>query len=109
MTDQTRHPGECHELVRHKILWASIAAGTVVVLGLAGGAYLLLRTKGSPRETASTFLSAWERGDAVAMRAATQVPPPDLDQQYANLRKGLGVTKVQAKLGAVNKQGGHAT
>ena len=95
--------------MRHKILWASIAGGTVVVLGLAGGAYLLLHTKGSPRETARTFLSAWERGDGAAMRAATQTPPPDLDQQYATLRQGLSVTKVSAKVGAVSKQGRQAT
>ncbi|WP_329256668.1 penicillin-binding transpeptidase domain-containing protein [Actinoallomurus sp. NBC_01490] len=95
--------------MRHKILWASIAAGTVVVLGVAGGAYLLLRTKGSPAATARAFLSAWERGDATAMRGETLAPPPDLDQQYQTLRKGLGVTKVRAEPGAVTKQGGHAT
>jgi hypothetical protein len=109
MTDQTRHPGECHELVRHKILWASIAAGTVVVLGLAGGTYLLLRTKGSPTATARAFLSAWERDDTTAMRGETVAPPPDLEQQYQTLRKGLGVKKVRATPGAVTKQGGHAT
>jgi hypothetical protein len=109
MTDQTRLPGECHELVRHKILWAAIAAGTVVVVGIAGGAYLLLRTKGSPAATAGAFLSAWERGDGVAMRGEALTPPPDMDQQYQLLRSGLGVKKVQATLGAVTKKGDHAT
>jgi hypothetical protein len=109
MTDQTRHPGECHELVRHKYLWAAIAAGTVVLIGIAGGAYVLLRTKGSPASTAQTFLSAWERGDSTAMRGATLTPPPDMDQQYQALRTGLGVKKVQTTLGTVTKQGGHAT
>jgi Penicillin binding protein transpeptidase domain/NTF2-like N-terminal transpeptidase domain/Penicillin-binding Protein dimerisation domain len=109
MTDQTRHPGECHELVRRKYLWAAIAAGTVVVVGIAAGAYLLLRTKGSPASTAGAFLSAWERGDGAAMRGAALAPPPDLDQQYQALRTGLGVKQVKATLGGVTKQGDHAT
>jgi hypothetical protein len=110
MTDQTRHPGECHELVRRKYLWAAIAAGTVVVLGIAAGAYVLLqRTKGSPVSTASVFLSAWEHGDSTAMRGATLAPPPDMDQQYQALRTGFGVKQVKATLGTVTKQGSHAT
>jgi Penicillin binding protein transpeptidase domain/NTF2-like N-terminal transpeptidase domain/Penicillin-binding Protein dimerisation domain len=110
MTDQTRLPGECHELVRHKYLWATIAAGVVVVVGVATGAYLLLRTKGSPAATARAFLSAWERGDDAGMRTAVVTPPPDLDQQYRALRTGLGVKTVKTSLGAVTKQdGGHAT
>lgn len=109
MTDQTRHPGECHELVRHKYLWAAIAAGVVVAVGIAVGAYVLLRTKGSPARTASAFLSAWERGDATAMRAQVTAPPPDLDRQYQALRTGLGVTQVHTTLGRVAKQGDRAT
>jgi cell division protein FtsI/penicillin-binding protein 2 len=81
----------------------------VVVLGVAAGAYLLLRTKGSPAATAGAFLSAWEHGDAAAMRGATLAPPPDLDRQYQLLRTDLGVKTVKATLGAVTKQGDHAT
>ncbi len=96
--------------MRLNYLWVAIIAGaTVAVVGVAAGAYVLLRTKGSPSDTASTFLSAWERGDAAAMRGAALAPPPDMDQQYATLRTGLGVTKVTARLGTVVKQGGGAT
>jgi hypothetical protein len=109
MTDQTRHPGECHELVRQKYLWAAIAAGLVVAVGVSVGAYVLLRTKGSPAATAGAFLTAWERGDAAAMRAQVLAPPPDLDRQYQEVRTGLGVTKVHTALGRVTKQGDHAT
>lgn len=109
MTDQNRHPGECHELVRHKYLWIAIAAGVVVVVGVAAGAYVLLRTKGSPTQTASAFLSAWERGDGAAMRGEVASPPADMDRQYQALRTGLGVQKVHATLGRTIKQGGHAT
>lgn len=110
MIDQTRLPGECQELVRRKYLWAVIAAGVVVVIGAATGAYLLLRTKGSPAAAARAFLSAWERGDDTGMRAAVLAPPPDLDVQYRTLRTGLGVKTVKTSLGAVTKQDGdHAT
>jgi hypothetical protein len=111
MIDQTRHPGECHELVRHKYLWVAIGAGALVVmLGIAAGAYVLLRTKGSPKDTASTFLSAWEHGDSAGMHAATLTPPPDIDRQYQALRTGLDVKTVRTTLGTVTKQGGgHAT
>ena len=94
--------------MRHKYLWVAIAAGVVVVLGVAAGAYVLLRTKGSPSDTASAFLSAWERGDGVAMREQVLAPPPDMDRQYQALRTGLGVTKVHATLGKVVKSGGSA-
>jgi Penicillin binding protein transpeptidase domain/NTF2-like N-terminal transpeptidase domain len=109
MTDQTRHPGECHELVRHKYLWAAIAAGVVVALGIVAGAYALLRIKGSPAATANAFLSAWERGDATAMREQVLAPAADMDRQYQALRTGLGVTKVHATLGRVSKRGDRAT
>jgi Penicillin binding protein transpeptidase domain/NTF2-like N-terminal transpeptidase domain/Penicillin-binding Protein dimerisation domain len=109
MTDQNRHPGECHELVRHKYLWAAIAAGVVVVVGVAAGAYVMLRTKGSPAATAGAFLSAWERGDSAAMRDEVVAPPADMDRQYQAVRSGIGVTKVHAVLGRVTKQGGHAS
>jgi len=95
--------------VRHKYLWIGIAAGVVVVLGIAAGAYVLFRTKGSPAKTASAFLSAWERGDNVRMRERIQTAPPDLDQQYQTLRTGLDVKKVRAVPGKTVKRGGHAT
>jgi transpeptidase family protein/MecA-like transpeptidase family protein/penicillin-binding protein len=95
--------------VRHKYLWLAIAAGVVVVLGVATGAYVLLRTKGSPAATAGAFLSAWERGDAAAMREQVLTPPADMDAQYQAMRTGIGVTKVHTTLGRVLKKGGEAT
>ncbi|MDN3356536.1 penicillin-binding transpeptidase domain-containing protein [Actinomadura sp. DC4] len=96
--------------MRQKYLWVAIGAGAlVVVLGLAAGAYVLFRTKGSPESTASTFLSDWEHGDSTGMSAAALSPPPDMDRQYQLLRTGLGVKTVRTKLGTVTKQdGGHA-
>lgn len=95
--------------MRQKYLWVAIATGLVVAVGASVGAYALLRTKGSPAATARAFLTAWERGDATAMRAQVLTPPPDLDRQYQEVRTGLGVTKVHTTLGRVTKQGDRAT
>ncbi|MEV5708848.1 penicillin-binding transpeptidase domain-containing protein [Actinoallomurus sp. NPDC052274] len=94
----------------NKKLWLIIAAALVVVLGVAGGgAYVLLRTKGSPAQTAEDFLAGWRRGDLAAMRAATVTPPADFDRYYQGLRTDLGATKVGVSLGAVAKHGKQAT
>lgn len=96
--------------MQRKHLWIVIAAATVVVVAAAGGgAYVLLRTKGGPAQTASAFLSAWDRGDLAAMRLATVTPPPEFDRQYQRLRGDFGVTKVHTTLGRVTKRGDHAT
>ena len=48
-------------------------AAAVLVVAAAGGAaaYLLLRTKGSPQQTAASYLRDWQRGDYAAMDAIT--------------------------------------
>src|SRR3954470_15710550 len=94
----------------HKKLWLIIAVVAVVLVGAAGGgAYVLLRTKGSPEATAEGFLAGWRRGDMTAMRGATVTPPGDFDQYYQGLRTSLGAKKVDASLGTVTKHGKQAT
>ncbi|MCO5992253.1 penicillin-binding transpeptidase domain-containing protein [Actinoallomurus rhizosphaericola] len=97
--------------MRNKRLWLIIVAAVVVVaLGAAGGgAYVLLRTKGSPRQTAEEFLAGWRHGDLAAMRARTVTPPADFDRYYQGLRTDLGATKVDVSLGAVTHHGKRAT
>lgn len=95
--------------MRRTYLWVAIAAAVVVVVGIATGAYLLLRTKGSPARTAGAFLSAWDRGDDAAMRAAVLAPPADMERQYAAVRSALGVKKVHTTLGTIVKRGDRAT
>ncbi|MCO6006522.1 penicillin-binding transpeptidase domain-containing protein [Actinoallomurus purpureus] len=96
--------------MRNKKLWLVVAVVAVVLVGAAGGgAYVLLRTKGSPGETAEEFLAGWRHGDLAAMRAVTVTPPADFDQYYQGLRTGLGATKVDASLGRVTKRGKQAT
>lgn len=100
------HRGSGVHTVRRRILWLVTALVAVVALGAAGGgAYFVLRTKGSPAQTARGFLAAWERGDLAAMRAAVLAPPADFDRQYAALRADLGVTRVRTEAGASARRG----
>lgn len=92
-----------------KKLWLIVAVVTVVLVGVAAGAYLVTRTKGGPAQTAEKFLAGWRRGDITAMRAVTVSPPADFDQQYQALRGTLGLTGVTTTMGKVSKQGDNAT
>jgi hypothetical protein len=47
----------------------------VVAAGAGAGSYFLLRTNGSPRQTAASYLAAWQRGDYRAMdQVSVNVP-----------------------------------
>lgn len=80
----------------------------VVVLLAGGGAYLLMRTKGSPEQTAKEFLAAWQAGDQAAMRSRVASPPSGFDAAYRQLRTGLGVKSVKTRLGTVTTSGDQA-
>ena len=94
---------------RSKIVAVVIAA--VLVVAAAGGAagYLLLRTKGSPQQTAASYLRDWQRGDYAAMDAITTGRPAGgvagpLRQAAAD----LGQRSLSTRLGGVNSGGGSA-
>ncbi|HEV2374439.1 MAG TPA: penicillin-binding transpeptidase domain-containing protein, partial [Streptosporangiaceae bacterium] len=71
---------------------AVLAAAAVLVV-VAGGvtAYVMLRTIGSPQQTAATYLSAWQRGDYHAMDQVT------VDQPHGGLAGPL--TQAATQLG----------
>ncbi|MEV3986103.1 penicillin-binding transpeptidase domain-containing protein [Nonomuraea sp. NPDC049758] len=84
-----------------------MSVSAVLVAGAAGGgAYYLLRTKGTPGETAQRFAAAWQAGDKAAMTAelATQQQLTAYDQQ----RAALGVESATVKLGRVVEGDGRA-
>lgn len=89
---------------RATVILASCLALAGILAGV--GAYAVLRTKGSPRQTAAAFLSAWEQNDYAAMSALTVAPPPDLAASLTATRTALGVTKAGYRLGTV--RGGRA-
>ncbi|MBB5133508.1 cell division protein FtsI/penicillin-binding protein 2 [Thermocatellispora tengchongensis] len=83
---------------------------TVLAVGAAaGGAYYVLHTRGTPGETATRYLQAWQRGDLAAMRAELAAPAQGFDQAYASLGKALGVTSTSVSLSGVREGDGSAT
>ena len=74
----------------------------LAVAAIAAGSYVLLRTKGSPGETAARYLSAWQRGNVAAMRElSVGVPAGGLAGPLAQVDRDLGVRGRQLRLGAV--------
>jgi cell division protein FtsI/penicillin-binding protein 2 len=78
----------------------SCLALAAVVVG--AGTYALLRTQGSPRETAAAYLAAWQKNDYPAMSALIAAPPADLAARLGAMRTALGVTEARFRLGAVD-------
>ncbi|GAA4042416.1 NTF2-like N-terminal transpeptidase domain-containing protein [Nonomuraea soli] len=70
------------------------ALATVILIALAAAAYLATRTPGSPEQTATAFLSAWQRGDLAAMRAQVVEAPRSFDQAYAAFTEGAQVRRI---------------
>ena len=87
-----------------------VVVAVVVVLllgaGAAGGGYLLLRTHGSPAQTAAGYLAAWQRGDYQAMnRLSVDVPRGGLAGPIGQAMAELGVKHTRLTLGAVTITG----
>ena len=87
--------------------------GIVVVLllgaGAAGGGYLLLRTHGSPTQTATTFLAAWQGGDYQAMnKVSLDAPSGGLRGALVRAEAQLGVKHTRLTLGHVTITGNTA-
>ena len=80
----------------------SIVVVLLLGAGAAGGGYLLLRTHGSPSQTAVSYVTAWQRGDYAAMaRVSLDVPPGGLAGPYTAASSQLGVRHTTLTLGAV--------
>src|SRR6266568_4455243 len=87
------------------VLVAVLIAGTAA----AGGAYLLLHTKGSPQQTAAAYLKAWQQGHYAAMtRVSVGVPHGGLAGPLTRTDAQLGVRSTQVAPGEVTVSGGNA-
>src|SRR5437773_7153341 len=85
---------------------------SVLVLALAAGAagYLLLRTVGSPQQTAASYLDAWGKGDYPAMnQVSVGKPAGGLAGPLKLAATQLGVRHLHLVLGRVTQSGGSAT
>jgi cell division protein FtsI/penicillin-binding protein 2 len=81
----------------------------VLILGAAaaGGSYLLLRTHGSPQQTAASYLHAWQQGNYAAMaKVSVNVPSTGLAVPLQLAATQLGVRNTQLTLGNVTSNGG---
>jgi hypothetical protein len=88
-----------------------VAVVAVLIAGViaAGGSYFLLRTKGSPQETAQAYLSAWQRGDYGAMnKVSIGVPHGGLAGPLQAADSQLGVRSSTMKLRSVSTGNGGA-
>ena len=75
----------------------------------AGGYYVLNRTKGSPQQTATAYLSAWQRGNYGAMgKISVGVPRGGLAGPLTAVDRQLGVRSTQVTLGKVTSSSGTA-
>src|SRR5436305_12602422 len=81
----------------------------VIARGAAAGSYLLLRTTGSPGQTAASYLSAWQRGSYRAMeKVSVNVPRSGLAGPLQQASAELGVRRLRLSLGRVTTAGGDA-
>jgi hypothetical protein len=81
----------------------------VVVLAGATGGYLLLRTIGSPQQTAASYLLGWQQGNYPAMdKVSVNLPPSGLASPLRQVATELGARQIHLAPGRVTSSGGSA-
>ena len=94
---------------RRTIIVVVTVAALVVVLGGGAAGYLLTRTKGSPQQTAASYLRGWQRGDYPAMnKVSVNVPRGGLAGPLRQYAAQLGQRSLHTRLGPVTSYGGTA-
>jgi hypothetical protein len=106
-------PGQTQRPPKRRRRRLIVIVAVVVVLllgaGAAGGSYLLLRTQGSPAQTAASYLAAWQRLDYQAMgRVSLDVPRGGLAGPIKRAKAQLGVKHTKLTLGSVTTSGNTA-
>ena len=98
---------------RRRRRWLIAVTAVVVVLVLVAAAVVgydvLLRTKGSPRQTAAAYLAGWQRGDYAAMdKVSVNAPRSGLAGPLRQVNAQLGVRRIRLVPGVVSTHGGSA-
>ncbi len=86
----------------------AVVAAAAVVAGVAAGAvgYVLLRTQGSPRQTAARYLSGWQRGSYAAMdKVSVNAPRSGLAGPLRQADAQLGIRRIHLVPGRVTTHG----
>ena len=95
---------------RRRIVIIVTVSVLVVALATGGAAYFLLRTVGSPQQTAASYLTAWQRADYPAMnQVSIDKPAGGLAGPLRLAATQLGVRHLHLVLGRVTESGGSAT
>ncbi|MGH3659430.1 MAG: NTF2-like N-terminal transpeptidase domain-containing protein, partial [Micromonosporaceae bacterium] len=83
---------------------AGLIAGLAALALLVGVAlYAIWHTRGTPESAATDFLTAWSKQDKAAMDEAVTEPSSAMWPAYEQLRTGLGVQGVRAKVGEITE------
>ena len=102
-------PGRPRRRRRRTLIVVVTVAALVVVLGGGAAGYLLTRTKGSPQQTAASYLRGWQRGDYPAMdKVSVNVPRGGLAGPLRQYAAQLGLRSLHTRLGPVTSSGGTA-
>ena len=95
---------------KRRIIIVIVVSVLVLALAAGGVGYLLLRTTGSPQQTAATYLQAWQKGDYPAMdKVSVGVPPGGLGGPLQQAAAQLGMRHIHLVLGRVTQNGGTAS
>jgi hypothetical protein len=95
---------------KRPIIIGVVVAVLVLALAAGGAGYLLLRTVGSPQQTASDYLQAWQKGDYPAMgKVSVGVPRGGLAGPLQQTAAQLGMRHIHLVLGQVTQGGGTAS
>src|SRR5215467_13307770 len=95
---------------RRRIIIVIVVSVLVLALAAGGAGYLLLRTVGSPQQTAAAYLQAWQTGDYLAMgKVSVGVPRGGLAGPLRQTAAQLGLRHIHLVLGQVTPNGGTAS
>ena len=95
---------------RRRVVIIVLVSVLVLALAAGGAGYLLLRTVGSPQQTAASYLDAWQKGDYAAMdQVSVGKPAGGLAGPLRLAATQLGVRRLRLVLGRVAQNGGSAT
>ncbi len=98
-----------HPPRRRSVTAVVAVAALVVVLAGAAGGYLLLHTKGSPQQTAASYVLGWQQGNYSAMdKVSVDVPGSGLARPLRRVAAELGLRHLHLVLGQVTAGGGSA-
>lgn len=94
---------------RPRVVIPVVVAVLVVAAAAGAGSWLLLRTQGSPAQTAASYLAAWQRGSYSGMDAVSvNTPSGGVAGPVRAAESQLGVQKLTVKPGAVTNVAGGA-